>query len=105
MSEQTSDQPQVVAGQVRVECRIAIWMRCPLCHQEHGHVLTARDHLRLSGPRYWHIECHGTSFFLRLSAKAIASALARAVEIGAEHDLSQRWYSDENYECSCSGIP
>ena len=101
MSKQAFDPPEVIAGQVRVECRVAIWMRCPLCHQEHGHILTAHDHPNLSGLRYWRVECQGASYFLRLSSEAIATALAKAMEIGAEHNLSQHWLSDENYECNC----
>jgi len=101
MSKQTSDQPPVVAGQARAECRVAIWLRCPLCQQEHGHVLTAREHPNLAGMRYWRVECQGASYFLRLSSAQIAAAVARAVDIGAEHALSQRWLADETYERSC----
>jgi hypothetical protein len=101
MSEQTSDQPEVIVDQVRVECRVAIWMRCPFCHQEHGQVLTVRDYPDLAGLRYWRVECHGTSYFLRLSSEVIASAVAQATEIGLVHRLSQRWLTDETYESVC----
>ena len=88
MSKRTFDQPEVIVGQVRVECRVAVWMRCPLCHQEHGHILTA-------------VECHETSYFLRLSSEVIVVAVAQATEIGLVYRLSQRWVTDETYECAC----
>jgi hypothetical protein len=100
MSKEPSDKSQVVAGQVRLECRVAVWMRCPLCHREHSHVLSARDHLILPGLRYWRVDCQGTSYFLRLSSTAVSSAIAQAAEIAAEHGLSQNWLSDETVE-SC----
>jgi hypothetical protein len=107
MSKRTFDQPEVIVGQVRVECRVAIWMQCPFCHQEHSHILTARDRPDLEGLRYWRIECHGTSYFLRLSSESIADAVAQATEIAVVHRLSQRWLTDETYECACrcSGMP
>lgn len=101
MSKQTFDQPEVIVGQVRVECRVTIWMRCPSCHQEHGHILTARDCPDLAGLRYWRIECHGTSYFLRLSSEVITDAVAQAAEFAVVHRLSQRWLTDETYECAC----
>jgi hypothetical protein len=98
MSEQTSIQPQIVAGHARAECRVAIWMQCPLCQQEHGHILTVQDHLRLGGLRYWRVDCHGILYVLRLSSAQIATALGQAVDISAEHALSQRWLSADTYE-------
>jgi hypothetical protein len=103
MSKQAFDPPEVIVGQARVECRVAIWMRCPLCHQEHGHILTARDHPNVSGLRYWRVECQGASYFVRLSSETIATALAKAMAISAERELSQYWLSDENYERHCTG--
>lgn len=101
MSEQTSNQPQVVAGHARAECRVAIWMQCPLCQHEHGQVLTAQDHLGLGGPRYWGVECHGARYMLRMSSAQIAAALEQAVAISSMHGLSQQWLSTESYEhCS-----
>lgn len=100
--EQTSEQPQVVAGHARAECRVAVWMRCPLCQQEHGHVLTAQDHPGLAGLRYWRVQCHGVWYMLRLSSAQITAALEQARAIGAAHALSQRWLSDETYECRCA---
>lgn len=107
MSKRTFDQPEVIVGQVRVECRVAVWVRCPLCHQEHGHILTARDHPDLAGLHYWRVECHETTNFLRLSSEVIAAAVAQATEIGLVYRLSQRWLTDETYECACrySGTP
>lgn len=106
MSEQTVGQasgpPHVVAGHARAECRVTIWMRCPLCQQEHGQVLTAQDHLGLVGLRYWRVQCHGVWYVLRLSSAQIAAALKQARDIGAEHALSQRWLTDETYECRCA---
>jgi hypothetical protein len=102
MSEQTSQQPQIVAGHARAECRVAIWMQCPLCQQEHGHILTAQDHPLLGGLRYWRVECHGARYLLRLSSAQIAAAIEQAVDISAEHALSQRWLSVDTYERSCT---
>lgn len=76
-------------------------MRCPLCQQEHGYILTARDYLQLSGPRYWCVDCHGATYILRLSSEVIAAAVARATEISAEYNFSQRWLTDKTYECAC----
>jgi hypothetical protein len=101
MSEQTSTQPQIVAGHARAECRVAIWMQCPLCQQEHGHILTAQDHPRLGGLRYWRVECHGAPFVLRLSSAQIAAAMEQAVDISTAHTLSQRWLSADTYERCC----
>jgi hypothetical protein len=101
MSKEPSDQSRVVAGQIRLECRVTVWMRCPLCHREHSHVLNARDRLLVEGLRYWRTDCQGTSFFLRLSSIAVASAVAQAVEIAAEHSLSQNWLSDDTVESCC----
>jgi hypothetical protein len=98
MSEQTSNQPQVVAGHARAECRVAIWMRCPRCQQEHGHILTARDHPHLGGLRYWRVQCHGVRYMLRLSSAQIAAALDQAAAISMAHALSQRWLSADTYE-------
>src|SRR5215469_8111386 len=102
MSKELSDQSRVVAGQVRLECRVAVWMRCPVCHREHSHVLNARDHLILPGLRYWRVDCQGTSYFLRLSSTAVASAVAQAAEIAAANGLSQNWLSDETVESCCA---
>jgi hypothetical protein len=98
MSEQAFEQPQIVAGYARAECRVAIWMRCPLCRQEHGHILTARDRLSLGGLRYWRVECHGARYVLRLSSAQIAAAMEQAIAISTAHALSQRWLSAETYE-------
>ena len=38
---------------------------------------------------------------LRLSSATIATALAHAAEIAAEHDLSQNWLSEESVEECC----
>ena len=104
MSKQPPNELPAVAAQVRVESRVAVWTRCPICHREHSHVLTARDHPDLSGQRLWRVNCQGTSYMLRLSSVAIATALARATEIATEHELSQNWLSDETAEgcCACS---
>jgi hypothetical protein len=102
MSEQASEQPQIVAGHARAECRVAIWMRCPLCRQEHGHILTARDRPSLAGLRYWRVECHGARYVLRLFSTQIAAAMEQAVAISTEHALSQRWLSAEADERRCT---
>src|SRR5215469_9619943 len=101
MSKEPSEQSRVVPGQVRLECRVAVWMRCPVCHREHSHVLSAHDNLILTGLRYWRMDCQGTSYFLRLSSTAVASAVAQAGEIAAEHGLSQNWLSGETVETCC----
>lgn len=99
--EPTSQQPQIVAGHARAECRVAIWMQCPLCQQEHGHILTAQDHPRLGGLRYWRVECHGVWYVLRLSSVQIAAALEQAADISMAHALSLHWLSADAYErCS-----
>lgn len=78
-------------------------MQCPLCRQEHGHVLTAHDHPSLVGLRYWRVQCHGVWYVLRLSSAQIAAALEQARDISTAHALSQRWLADETYErCSSS---
>ena len=102
MSEQTSKQLQIVAGHARAECRVAVWMQCPLCQQEHGHILTAQDHPSLGGLRYWRVECHGARYLLRLSSAQIAAAMEQAVDISTAHALSQRWLSADTYERCCT---
>src|SRR5258706_6594088 len=98
MSEQTSKRLQIVAGHARAECRVAIWMQCPLCQQEHGPILTAQDHPRLGGLRYSRVDCHGARYVLRLSSAQIAAAMEQAVAVSTEHALSQRWLSALTYE-------
>lgn len=98
MSERISQQPHIVAGHARAECRVAIWMLCPLCQQEHGHILTAQDHPSLGGLRYWRVECHGAWCVLRVSSAQIAAALEQAAGISAAHTLSLRWLAAETYE-------
>ena len=98
MSVQTSPQPQIVAGHARAECRVAIWMRCPRCQQEHGHVLTAQDHPRLGGLRYWQVKCHGAWYVLRVSSVQIAAALEQAVDISTAHGLSLPWLAADTYD-------
>ena len=105
MSKESSELPDIIVGKVRVECRVAVWAQCPLCHQEHSHILSAHDHHRLSGLRYWRVDCQGTSYFLRVSSDAIATAVAKAAEIAAEHGISQHWLSEDSAVncCACIG--
>ena len=101
MSTQPPNELQAVAGRVRVESRVVVWIHCPICHREHRHVLTLQDHPYMSGLRLWRVNCQGASYVLRLSSATIATALAHAAEIAAEHDLSQNWLSEESVEECC----
>ena len=94
ISNEPSNQNPMMSGRVRVECRVVVWSQCPLCHREHRHVLSPHDHYLLPGLHYWRVDCQGASYFLRLSADAIATAVAQATEIAAEHGLSQQWLAD-----------
>jgi hypothetical protein len=105
MSTQPPNELQVVAGQVRVESRVVVWIRCPICHREHRHVLTLHDHPTMPGLRLWRVDCQGASYILRLSSSAIATALEQAAEIATEHGLSQNWLSDESVEECCLQQP
>lgn len=85
MNKQASDRPPDFPGQARVESRVAVWLQCPLCQQEHTHILTARDHLDLPGTRYWRIDCHGSRYVMGVPASSIAGALALASAIATGH--------------------
>lgn len=100
MSEHTFAQPRIVAGHARAECRVAIWMQCPRCQQEHSHILTAQDHLHLGGLRYWRVECHGAWYVLRVSSAQIAAALEQAVDISTTRELNLRWLAVGTYDTS-----
>lgn len=105
MSNKPSNRSRIIPGQVRLECRVAVWTPCPLCHREHSHILTAHDRLLVPGLRYWRVDCQGASYFLRVSSTAIASAISQAAEIAAQHGLNENWRISELGETSyaCSG--
>jgi hypothetical protein len=95
VSNQLSQQPPVIAGHVRVESRVAVWVQCPICHREHSHILTTRDHLSLTGLRLWRVDCQGVSYLIRVPSASIAGALDQAHRIADEHGLSETWLSGE----------
>lgn len=101
MSKHTYNQPPVVPGQARVESRVAVWLQCPLCQQEHKHILTARDHPDLPGTRYWPIDCHGNRYIMGVSASSIANALTLARTIATVYGLNQQWLTQETEETCC----
>lgn len=103
-SERASEQLVVVDGLAQVECRVAIVVWCPVCGRQHGHVLTARDHPHLAGPRYWRVACQGVPYMLRLSSTQIVAALTQALDISLEHLLSYRWRLDSTYEHCCVDV-
>jgi hypothetical protein len=90
-----------VPGQARVESRVTVWVHCPLCQQEHYHILTARDHPELPGKRYWPVDCHGTRYFMGVSSSSITHALALAKTIATEYNLSQQWLTQEADDIAC----
>ena len=101
MSKQIFTRLPIVPGQASVESRVAVWTTCPLCHQEHRHVLTAQDHLELPGSRYWCVNCRGSRYLLEVSASSIADALTLAAEIATVYRLTQRWLTQITAETAC----
>jgi hypothetical protein len=101
MSKHTPGRLRSVPGQARVESRVTVWVHCPLCQQEHHHVLTARDHPELPGTRYWPIDCHGTRYFMGVSASRITRALALATTIASDYGLCQQWLTQDAEDIAC----
>jgi hypothetical protein len=101
MSKQAFTRLPIVPGQASVESRVAVWTICPLCQQEHRHILTAQDHLELPGSRYWCVDCRGGRYLLEVSASSIADALTLAAEIAAAYGLTQRWLTQNIAETAC----
>src|SRR5215472_7316727 len=102
MSKQAFTRLPIVPGQASVESRVAVWTICPLCQQEHRHILTAHDHLELPGSRYWCVDCRGSRYLLAVSASSIANALTLAAEIAAAYGLTQRWLTQNSAETAFS---
>jgi hypothetical protein len=102
MSKQTFTRLPIVPGQASVESRVAVWTICPLCQQEHRHILTAHDHLELPGSRYWCVDCRGSRYLPEVSASRIADALTPAAEIAAAYGLTQRWLTQNIAETAFS---
>jgi hypothetical protein len=102
MSKQAFTRLPIVPGQASVESRVAVWTTCPLCQQEHRHLLTAHDHLELPGSRYWCVDCRGSRYLLEVSAASIANALTLAAEIAAAYGLTQRWLTQNIAETAFS---
>jgi hypothetical protein len=104
MSKRGSKRLQSVPGQARVESRVTVWIHCPLCKQEHHHIVTARDHPELPGQRYWPVDCHGTRYYMGVSSARIAHALALAASIATEYGLSQQWLTQDIDDIACMYI-
>ena len=104
MGKQASGRLRSVPGQARVESRVTVWIHCPLCQQEHHHILTARDHPEMSGKRYWPIDCHGTRYYMGVTPSRIARALALAATIATEYHLSQQWLIQDTEDIACMYI-